>query len=507
MRAGNGTTGRPVPWAGEFDGPSDPSLVGLSAAEIAARVRSGEITAVEVVRAHLDHIEAVDGRIGAFRVVRRDAALAEAAAVDSSLTRFALPLAGVPVAIKDNVAVAGETCTDGSPAHRGEVERRDHPVVTRLRKAGAVVVGITRVPELCLYAATDAPGAVSRNPWDTALSPAGSSGGSAAAVASGAVPIAHGNDGMGSLRLPAAACGLVTLKPGRGVVPGGIGADDWSGMAVNGALATTVADLAIAHAVLAGETPEPPAAPERPLRIAVSTRSPLPGVGADAATRAAVAAVVAELEAAGHTVVRRNPPITPGAAAGALVRWLAGAEDDAAVLGIDRAELQPRSRTHARLGRLARRLGLVRPRTQERFRARMVAFFGSEASAQGPGRSSRGSGGGEVLDVLLTPVTTGPPLPARLWHERSFLANITANARWAPWTAAWNLAGLPAAVLPVASRPGGPPVAVQFVGPPGAEGRLLWLAGELERRLPWRRHAPVFDPTATGPTRSPAAAT
>jgi len=478
MRAGNGSTGRPVPWAGEFDGPSDPSLVGLPAAEIAARVRSGEITAVDVVRAHLDHIEAVDARIGAFRVVRREAALAEAAAVDASLTRFALPLAGVPVAIKDNVAVAGETCTDGSPARHGEPERKDHPVVTRLRKAGAVVVGISRAPELCLYAATDGPGTVSRNPWDTALSPAGSSGGSAAAVASGSVPIAHGNDGMGSLRLPAAACGLVTLKPGRGVVPGGIGADDWSGMAVNGALATTVADLALAHAVLAGETPEPPTAPERPLRIAVSTRSPVPGVGADAATRAAVEAVAAELEAAGHTVVRRSPPITPGAAAGALVRWMAGAEDDAAALGIDRAELQPRSRTHARLGRLVRRLGLVRPRTQERFRARMVEFFGD-------------------VDLLLTPVTTGPPLPARLWHERSFLANITANARWAPWTAAWNLAGLPAAVLPAASRPDGPPVAVQFVGPPGAEGRLLWLAGELERRLPWRRYAPVFDPTAT----------
>ncbi len=493
LRAGDGSTGRPVPWAGGLDGtPSDPALVGLPAAEIAARVRTGEITAVDVVRAHLDHIEAVDARIGAFRVVRREAALAEAAAVDASLTRFALPLAGVPIAVKDNVAVAGEVCTDGSPARHGAPERKDHPVVTRLRKAGAVVVGITRAPELCLYAATDGPGTVSRNPWDTALSPAGSSGGSAAAVASGSVPIAHGNDGMGSLRLPAAACGLVTLKPGRGVVPAGIGADDWSGMAVNGALATTVADLALAHAVLAGETPAPLPAPDRPLRIAVSTRSPVPGVGADAATRAAVEAVVAELRAAGHTVVQRNPPITPGAAAGAVLRWFAGAEDDAEFLGIDRHELQPRSRTHARLGRIVRRLGLVRPRTQERFRERMVEFFGAAASAPADGAA---------VDLLLTPVTTGPPLPARPWHERSFLANVTANARWAPWTAAWNLAGLPAVVLPAGSRAGGPPVAVQFVGPPGAEGRLLWLAGELERRLPWRRYAPVFDPTdpATAP--------
>jgi amidase len=452
--------------------------VGLPATEIARLVRSGEVTAVDVVRAHFAHIDAVDARVGAFRVLRREAALAEAHAVDTALTRFALPLAGVPIAVKDNVAVAGEVCTDGSPAAPNEPAQRDHPVVARLRRAGAVVVGITRAPELCLYAATDAPGAVSRNPWDTARSPAGSSGGSAAAVASGSVPLAHGNDGMGSLRLPAAACGLVTLKPGRGVVPAEIGADSWSGMAVNGALATTVDDLAVAHAVMAGEEPGALVDPGRPLRIAVSTRSPVPGVRADAPTRATVDAVIALLTAAGHTVVRRDPPITPGAAAGAMARWMAGAEDDAEHLGIDRAALQPRSRTHARIGRMVRRAGLLRPRTAERFREQMVAFF-------------------EDVDLLLSPVTTGPPLPARPWHERSFMANITANARWAPWTAAWNLAGLPALVLPAGNRPEGLPIAVQFVGPPGAEGRLLWLAGELERRQPWRRYAPVFDPTAS----------
>jgi amidase len=459
-------------------------VVGLPATEIAARVRAGELTAVEVVRAHLDHIDAVDARVGAFRVVRREAALAEARAVDTALTRFALPLAGVPIAVKDNVAVAGEVCTDGSPACRKEPETRDHPVVARLRKAGAVIVGITRAPELCLYGATDGPGTVTRNPWDTARSSAGSSGGSSAAVASGSVPLAHGNDGMGSLRLPAAACGLVTLKPGRGVVPAEIGLDSWSGMAENGALATTVADLALAHAVMAAEQPGELEAPPRPLRIAISTRSPVPGVRGDGPTLAAVDAIVQVLTDAGHTVVRRNPPITPGAAAGALVRWMAGAEDDAEHLGIDRRELQPRSRTHARIGRLVRRAGLLRPRTADRFRERMVGFF-------------------DDVDLLLTPVTTGPPLAARPWHERSFMANVTANARWAPWTAAWNLAGLPALVLPAGLRDEGLPLAVQFVGPPGAEGRLLWLAGELERRHPWPRYAPVFLPTAP-PAAAPA---
>ncbi|MGY1772072.1 amidase [Blastococcus sp. SYSU D00813] len=456
--------------------------MGLPATELAARVRSGEVSAVEVVRAHLAHLDEVEPRVGAFRVVRREAALAEAAAVDAAPRRASLPLAGVPVAVKDNVAVAGEVATDGSAACPRVPATADHPVVARLRAAGAVVVGITRVPELCLYASTDSAGSVTRNPWDTARSPAGSSGGSAAAVASGAVPIAHGNDGMGSLRLPAAACGLVTVKPGRGVCPGGIGADDWSGMAVNGALTTTVADQALALAVLAGEEPAPPPEPGRPLRIAVSLRSPVPGVRADRTTRQAVEETARLLQEAGHTVVRRDPVIPPDAAAAALARWFAGAEDDAAALGMDRAALEPRSRTHARLGRWVRRLGLVRPGPAERFRARTERFF-------------------EDVDVLLTPVVSGPPLSARPWHERGFLANVTANARWAPFASPWNLAGVPAAVVPTGTRPEGWPLAVQLVGPPGAEGRLLWLAGELERRRPWRRHAPVFDPLS-----SPAAA-
>jgi amidase len=453
-------------------------VVGLTAVEIAALVRSGEVSAEEVTRAFLDRIAAVDPRIEAFRVVRDEAAMAEARAVDTALTRFALPLAGVPVAVKDNVAVKGEVVTDGVREREAEPpERRHHPVVDRLRKAGAVVVGITRVPELCLYSATDGAGSTTRNPWDLDRSAAGSSGGSAAAVAAGCVPIAHGNDGMGSLRLPAAACGLVTLKPGRGVVPADLGADSWSGMAENGVLATTVADLALAHAVLAGTDPAPPAAPGRPLRIAVSTRSPLAGLRADAATLAAVDATVEALLAEGHVVFRADPPVSPAAALGTIARWMAGAHDDVEHMGLNASRLQRRSRTHARIGRLVRRAGLVRPRTADAFRDRTIRFFTG-------------------VDVLLTPVTTGPPLAAGHWHERSFMANVTANARWAPWTAAWNLAGLPALVLPARPRSGGGPVGVQLVGPPDAEQRLLWLAGELERRAPWRRHAPPFDPTA-----------
>ncbi len=465
-------------------------LVGRPATELAARVRSGELSAVAVVQAHLTHIAAVEARIGAFRVVRAQRALAEAAAVDAHPERSRLPLAGVPIAIKDNVAVTGETATDGSLAHQPAPATADHPVVARLRAAGAVVVGITRVPELCLYCATDGPGTVTRNPWNTALSPAGSSGGSAAAVAAGCVPLAHGNDGLGSLRSPAAACGLVALKPGRGVVPSELGADSWSGMAENGALATTVADLALAHAVLAGagQAAGPPGddAAAR-LTVAVSTRSPLPGVRLDAAGRDAVEAVVVQLRELGHTVVRRDPPMPLGVALGTVARWLAAADSDAQALGLDRPELEPRSRTHARLGRWVRRAGLVRPHTAAAFRSRMTSWFAGGASPAGGVHDP-------AVDLLLTPVVSGPPLAARPWHERGFLANVTADARWAPWLSAWNIAALPALVLPAGQRADGLPTAVQLVGPPGAETQLLSVAAELEVRAPWRRHAPVFDP-------------
>ena len=267
--------------------PPGGGIVGLPATELAARVRSGELTAVEVVRAHLAHLAEVDARIGAFRVVRTEAALAEAAAVDASPRRAVLPLAGVPIAMMDDVAVTGEVATTGSAAHTPPPTGEDHPVVARL----------------------------------------------------------------------------------------------------------------------------------------------------------------------------------------------AGADADATALGLDRAALEPRSRVHARLGRWARRAGLVRPRTAEAFRRQMGEYF-------------------DDVDVLLTPVVAGPPLPARPWHERGFLANTTANARWAPWTPAWNLAGLPALVLPAGPGREGLPTSVQLVGPAGAETRLLWLAGELGARLPWRRHAPVFDPTS-----------
>ena len=151
---------------------------------------------------------------------------------------------------------------NGSAAARSQVAEADHEVVRRLRGAGAVVVGTSRMPELGIWPFTDDSEAVTRNPWRTDRTPGGSSGGSAAAVAAGLVPIAHGNDGLGSVRIPAAACGLVGIKPGRGVVPSQLGATDWYGLAEHGILATTVADATVGLAVLAGWAPPQLVEPE-----------------------------------------------------------------------------------------------------------------------------------------------------------------------------------------------------------------------------------------------------
>ena len=447
-------------------------VIGSTASEISEDVRSGRCSAEAVVSEHLDFIRTEDSRWSAFRVVRPEAALAEARALDASSARAGLPLAGVPIAIKDNVAVSGEVTTHGSAAVASPVvASSDHPVLARLRAAGAIVVGITRVPGLCLFAFTDGPDAVTRNPWDPARTSGGSSGGSAGAVAAGMVPIAHGADGLGSLRIPAACCGLVTLKPGLGTVPAGLGVGDWCGMAENGILATTVQDLALGHSVLAGiPTPDLSVGMTGSLRIGTSVRSPLAGSWPDADCKSGVDRAAAALAVHGHRVSLVRVPYPTSAALAVVLRWHAVAAADAEAIGADPARLQPRTRRHAQLGRLATRLGLVRPGPVRAFEDRLRALF-------------------QDVDVLITPVLTGPPLPADDWHRRGWLANVLAASRFAPYPAVWNLAGYPAMSVPVGTRNDGLPLAVQVVGAPGSEARLLAVAATLEQELPWQRHA------------------
>lgn len=446
------------------------SWTGRTAAEIAAAVREKRVTPREVVAQHLARIEALDGRVGAFREVRAESALAEADEVAGRADVAELPLAGVPVAVKDNLAVRGESTRHGSAATPDTVAEADHVTVARLRAAGAVVVGLTNVPELCVFGTTDGVHGTARNPWDTSRTAGGSSGGGAAAVAAGLVPLALGNDGMGSLRIPAANCGLVGLKPGFGVVPAGIGNGDWFGMSENGPLTTTVEDARLMFQVLAGrEVAQRPESARRSLGIALSVRSPLVGVTvtrpyADAARRAADL-----LAGAGHRVRPADPPYPLWLGTTSLAHWTAGTAVDAE--GLDPKLLARRTRVHAAVGRRFVK-GVRGGDRRERLRRRLEPFFAEH-------------------DVLLTPALARRGPAAVNWHERGWLRNLLVNTGYSPLTPPWNLTGRPALSVPFGTLPSGAPCAVQLVGRPGSELELLEVAGRLEELNPWRRTAPI----------------
>jgi len=442
-----------------------------TAAAVSAAVRDGSATPLDAAREALRRIEERDVDLGAFQVVRRDAAVREAAALDAKGS--ALPLAGVPVAIKDNIPVEGEPMRDGSAATEGWPQEADHEVVRRIRAAGGVVVGLTRVPELCVWGATDSVYGVTRNPWDPSRTPGGSSGGSAAAVASGQVPVAHGNDGMGSVRIPAACTGLVGIKPGIGVVPCDLGDTDWYGLSENGALATTVGDAALLLSVMADDASLADLdADLGPLCIAVSTKPPVQGVSVDLEHVRALFQTAGALKAEGHAVERFDPAYPNGAAIAGLARWFAGTWSDAQHL--DPALLEPRNRTHAAIGRRIVERGLLSEKPRDDWKQKAAEIF-------------------ETYDVLMTPVLATPPIEAKRWSDLNWATSMAANVRYAPFAAPWNVASFPAMSVPAGVHPEhGTPMAVQLVAAPGKERLLLSLAARIEALRPWQRVAPSY---------------
>lgn len=434
-----------------------------SATGIIEAVQTGQRAPLDVVSEAIERATAA-ARYDAIHELFTDEAREQAEALAARADLATLPLAGLPVLIKDNIPIAGHPLRVGSRATNDTPEPDDHEVVRRLREAGAIILGTTRVPELCVFAATDSHYGHVTNPWNPKHVPGGSSGGASAAVAAGIVPVAHAADGMGSIRIPAAATGTFGIKPGRGRIPADMGHDSWGGMSENGVIAHTVQDAALVLSVMAAD----PAlaevtVPPSPLRIAVAANPPSFLVSVTAPWRRAVTETSEALRVAGHDVSEIRYPY-PANPMPLFARWFSGVASDAA--GLDEAKLEPRTRRHVKLGRTAQRRGWVKPADAERAAEKARALF-------------------ETYDVIMTPTLARTPARAHAWRDRSWLANIWSNLRYAPFPSLWNMLGYPAASVPAGFDDAHMPTAVMIVALPGEEQRLLGLAAQLETLRPW----------------------
>lgn len=463
-----------------------PSLADLSAAELVRLIGAGGTTATEVVAASLERIERRNPGLNAFSVVLADQARADAARLDEERAGGGAvgPLHGVPVAIKEELDVAGCVTTFGGRGNATPAAA-DGEVVRRLRQAGAVVVGKTRMPEFGQWPFTESvDGGVTRNPWDRARTPGGSSGGTAAAVAAGMVPVAIGGDGGGSIRIPSACCGLFGLKPTRGRVTADPMPHLWWALGTTGPLTRTVLDAALVYDVIRGNTsrdmftaPEPStsfiaaagADPGR-LRIGWSVRPAVPGIKLDPAHAAAVEDTARVLAGLGHDV-REVDPHHPDATAAFVPQFLGGVRAEAdAVEHFDR--LEKRTRQVYRLGSWVTRAVLDK------------ALAAGERIA---GKANRvfDEGSDGAVDVLLTP-TIGPrPRKVGVLDRGGPVSAALKSQPMIAWTALWNVTGNPAASVPAGLGPDGLPLAVQLVGRIGDEPTLLGVAAQLERARPW----------------------
>ncbi|MGM1063749.1 amidase family protein [Saccharothrix sp. Mg75] len=442
------------------------------AAGQAELLRSGALTARDLVAECLRRIDRHDRHLNAFRAVFADRALADADRADARLARGEhAPLLGVPVAVKEDLAVAGLPTTGGTAAVE-TVAPADSTVVSRLRDAGAVLLGRTRMPELGLWPHTESTWAgPTRNPWSPDHSPGGSSGGSAAAVAAGLVGAAVGTDGAGSVRIPAACTGLFGLKPRRDHVTLDTGHDTWGGLVVAGPVTRHVRDAALLLDVLApGHGHTRAVADTRALRVAVSLRPWGTAIPVDPEVRDAVLDTAGLLADLGHDVTRTDPDLRAGSgSAGFAARYLHVAATAQARL--DRPDRLDR-RTRA-VGALGRAL----PRAAVR-----------AALAQQDDLTRRAARLFDVHDLLLTPVLTRPPLRVGEWDRRPTVAALLAAARMTAFLPLWNITGTPAAAVPAGHTRTGLPLAVQLVG--ATETTVLTAAGQLERARPWADRRP-----------------
>jgi amidase len=465
-------------------GPTSPAI------ELAAALRARELSAVELLEDCLAAVDARNPELNA--VIWRDDEAARAAARDADARIAAgeeAPFLGVPIPIKDLTAVAGWPLTYGSNGAGEELSEESELVVEALQRAGFVLCGRTNTPEFGpLTVAENSRYGNTVNPWDTGRASGGSSGGASAAVAGGLFPIAHANDGGGSIRIPAAYTGLVGLKSSRGRIPRR--AQTWMGAVVEGAITRTMADAAASLDAMAGPDPlawfnapkperpfaEEVGAPVEKLRIGLMAAAPL-GLPTDPDCTQAARDAAALLEELGHEVAEVevgtiSEELTPD-----FVTMTIGGIAD--YDGVDWSKVEPHNRHayEAATDRVSAYDYVVAVQKLERLSRREVARWGAD------------------FDLLLTP-TSGilPPPSGQVLTAQHAAPDqpVFETIASVCFTAFGNITGLPAISLPLHWNDDGIPVGVMLTGGPFEEARLVRLGAQLEAAMPWaERFAPA----------------
>lgn len=484
------------------------SLHSLDAIALSSALRAGEISAVEVLGSTLDAIDDVGDRVGAFvagaHAASRDLARQQAVEADRVLTAARAsgdttslpPFLGVPVPVKDLAMVEGVPFRAGSAVLPGDPAPTDAGVVRLLREAGTVMVGKTATPEFGLPPYTEPDiGPPARTPWDLSRSAGGSSGGAGAAVAARVVPVAHGSDGGGSIRIPASACGLVGLKPSRGRVSAGPDGVDGAGLATNGVLTRSVRDTAAFLDILArpwpGETFTLPLpgdlrsgatflhaceTPPRRLRVGLMTDPVIaPDASVDPAVLDATRRTARVLEGLGHEIVEAPSPFPAERWDAFAVLWSTMALS-APVPAEAEHLLTPLTRSQRDGGRGVSGLAVVEAMAAVQQITREVA------------RAWEG------IDVVLSPTLAQPPATlGALRNDDDPAADFAAQMAYTPWTSVANLTGRPSISLPLAEGTYDGvtlPLGMMFTAGLGEDALLLSLAAQLEGALPWAGRTP-----------------
>jgi amidase len=463
--------------------------------ELAGALRRRELSAVELLDACTAAVDERNPELNA--VIWRNDEDARAAAAEADRRLAAgeqdgrAPFLGVPLPIKDLTPVAGWPVTYGSNGAPEGVSEQSELVVEALERAGFVLCGRTNTPEFgVITVAENSRYGISRNPWDPTRSPGGSSGGAASAVSAGMFPIAHANDGGGSIRIPASYCGLVGFKPSRGRVPRL--AQSWLGAVVEGVVARTVADSAMVLDAIAGPDPlawynapvparpfaQEPGSPPTRLRVGLMAQAPL-GIPTDESCTSAARATAALLEQLGHEVYEVEVPTFSEEMVPPFIALTQGGLAD--YEGVDWSAVEPHI-IHQRTasGELGAYDYVLATRTLELLSRREVARWGRD------------------FDVLLTPTSAIlPPLAGTVLEAQHAapaqpVFDVVASASF---TAFGNVTGLPAVSLPLHWNDDGLPVGVQLTAGPWQDGALIALAAQLEQARPWAaRRPPLAQP-------------